>query len=145
MQIFRNPYVLIGALLVIVIVLGTVSGSFREPQHSEPYMPPATHFRAPDDIAPTTGTANWWCLDRMACSHVREACDSDRHRVYVEHGMDRPCAPVDVAACLTIEKVLGGELTKECFASVAYCKERETWWQNTQPLDMKIVEDCVAE
>lgn len=138
----RNPAVWLGAALAGAAIYGVVATSGKEP---ELRYEPVVVGRQVSDVKPTTGHANWWCMDRAACSHAVEVCDSKRRQVWVEQGLDQQCTGVNVAACLTVERVLDKERARECYATIAICETKAQDVIRSQPLDMKIVEDCVGE
>lgn len=132
---------LVVAFVIALFVVDYVNSREPEVRHEPAPVAPAE----PRQIRPTTGTANWWCVSGMKCWHTTVACDDDRRKVLAKSGADLPCTAVDVAACLEVERILTKERTRECYASIAYCKAAVQQWRNTEPDDVKVIVECVAE
>jgi len=130
--------------LAVVLVVWGIDNATRTATRPTAVTASPTAY-APTQIEPTRGTANWWCLSGMKCWHTTEACDDDRRKVLAKNGTDLPCTAVDVAACLEVERILTKERTRECYASISYCKAAVQQWRNTEPDDVKIVVECVPE
>lgn len=139
----KNSALWIVAAIAVLVVLFVVDAVSNRSPSVLPADPAITTFGV--QLEPTHGTANWWCLGDMPCSHSTDACDADRRKVYAKSGSVADCTPIDVAACLETERILTKDRKRECYASIAYCKAAAQRRRTEEPDDVRVVVECVPE